>query len=177
MGLAMQTTGDVNIQGVITCTQISPNQACIGDGQINASSAQPINGSKVQHENPGITGGVQLFGPTTTVATVTQTLGMAINGGVVQLFKCWIEVAAVGAATVTLDLQKSTGGGAYATILTGLITLNNATVIRIAASGTLTGGATYVAGDILRTVVTATAGGGTLPQGLTLILQTKENPT
>jgi len=76
-----------------------------------------------------------------------------------------IMTAAVGDSTVTVDLQRSTAAGAFATALTGVVTLDSDTVVRTAEAGTLTA-STLADGDILSIVVDATVGTGTLPQGL-----------
>ena len=77
---------------------------------------------------------------------------IAIEAGVV--------VQAAGAATVTVDLRKN-----GTTILSGVITLNNTHVAYAEVAGTISS-ARYVTGDVFEIVLTATAGGGTLPQGV-----------
>jgi len=74
-----------------------------------------------------------------------------------------------------VDLQKSTGGGAFATILTGTITLDSANTIRVAEAGTLTAGAACVVGDILRVVITVGGSSGTNPQGLVVRVVMRED--
>jgi hypothetical protein len=168
---------DTLFVSTFSCGTASLPAACVGDTQIKAGATGAyVQATKLQHQAPGVIGGsVQIAGPTTTVATVTQTLGMAKGVGTLASLDGWIEVAAVGAATVTVDLQKSTGGGAYATVLSATMAISSATVIRTAVPTTISA-ASYVAGDIFRIVCTATAGGGTLPQGLTLRLVAREEP-
>jgi hypothetical protein len=67
---------------------------------------------------------------------------------------------AVGAATVTVDIKKN-----GTTILSGVVTLDNGNVARVSEPGTVALD-DLVTGDWLDVVVTATAGGGTLPTGL-----------
>lgn len=119
----------------------------------------------------------ELNGPTTTVTSQTTwiTTIKGASGTLIDI-NAFIAVAAVGAATVTIDLQKSTGGGAFATVLSSTISITNATVVRTATAGTITTPG-IVAGDILELIVTATAGGGTLPQGLTVTLRYDETYT
>jgi hypothetical protein len=81
---------------------------------------------------------------------------------------------AVGAATVTVDLQRSTAGGAFASVLSAVVTLDTANTARVAElAGIATAGG--VAGDLYQLVITATAGGGTLPTGLFVFLTLKED--
>ncbi len=94
---------------------------------------------------------------------------MAYAAGTLVDFSVWIEVVGTGGGmSVTVDLKKSTGAGAYATVL------NASTAVRTQVQGTITSAA-YVAGDIFEAVVTATAGGGTLPTGLSVRLTGIEN--
>lgn len=111
-----------------------------------------------------------------SVASATVPIYIARGTTVtLQAIEVAILVAAAGAATVTIDLQKSTGGGAFATVLTGTIDIDSSTTVRTAVVGTLntTGGTD---GDIWQLVITATAGGGTLPQGLIVTLTLDETP-
>jgi hypothetical protein len=61
---------------------------------------------------------------------------------------------------VTVDLRKN-----GTTILTSVITISVAQAAYARVAGAIASAA-YIAGDVFELVVTATAGGGTLPQGL-----------
>lgn len=111
-----------------------------------------------------------------SVASATVPIFIARGTTVtLQAIEAAILVAAAGAATVTIDLQKSTGAGAFATVLSSVITLNSSTVVRTATAGTINT-ASGTDGDIWQLVITATAGGGTLPQGLIVTLNLDETP-
>jgi hypothetical protein len=71
---------------------------------------------------------------------------------------------------VTVDLRKN-----GTTVLSAVITLNNANTARVAVAGALSV-TTLVAGDVLE-VVTATAGGGTLATGVFAIVTVNEMPS
>ena len=170
-------TSDINVQGNVVCLQLLPAQACIGNSQINASQAAPIDGAKVSAENPGPTSAVELFGASTTIASVTKGMGMGFVAGTLLVFQAFIEVAGSGGGmSVTVDFQKATGSGSWASVLSAVLTINSATAIGTAVVGTITT-PSYAAGDRFRAVVVATAGGGTLPQGLVVQARYKENPT
>jgi hypothetical protein len=65
------------------------------------------------------------------------------------------------AATVTVDLKVN-----GTSILTSVITIDNTVAAYGSVAATLAAGAaTLVAGNVLTIVITATAGGGTLPTG------------
>ena len=99
------------------------NVDVLGNAQIAAS--------KLQQQGTGIWSAIQLFEPATAVASVNRTLGMAYASGTLAEFAAWIEVVATGAdRTITVDLQKSTGGGAYATVLSATIGFTNGSAVR-----------------------------------------------
>lgn len=83
-----------------------------------------------------------------------------------------VDNAAVGDSTVDIDIQKSTGGGAFATVLSPetQITSADAAITAIDGSGDFDGTPTGVAGDLWKITIAATAGTGTLPQGLCVVL-------
>jgi len=78
--------------------------------------------------------------------------------------------------TVNVDLQKSTGGGAFATILTATILLNNVSTLRTAVVGVVNTPA-LVAGDILQIVVTVAGAAGNQALGLHVTVNLRENPS
>ena len=79
--------------------------------------------------------------------------------------------AAVGAATVTIDLQKN-----GVSVLSAVINITSALAANVYIDASITT-TTYVADDVFKIVITATAGGGTLPTGLYVQLTTDENPS
>jgi hypothetical protein len=160
---------DLIVGGNLSASSISISAGSVSDASIAANAK--IASSKTVAQK---TISLQLNGPTTTVTTQTQwiTSIKGLTGTLIDV-NAFIAVAAAGAATVTIDLQKSTSAGVFATVLSSTISISNATVIRTAVPGTITS-APVVAGDIFQLVVTATAGGGTLPQGLLVTLRHDE---
>jgi hypothetical protein len=165
--------GDLRVHGNISCNTFSPpagsinNQAILGDAQIAAE--------KLQQQGNGIWTAVELFGPLTAVTALTKTLGMAYAPGTLVDLDAWIEVVATGAdRTVTVDLHKSTGGGAYSTVLSGTIGFRNVSTVRVAVGATISTPA-YVAGDIFRLVVTVAGSAGAQATGLTVRLTARED--
>lgn len=136
-----------------------------------AANAQ-ISSSKLR---PHKTVTVELFGPATSVASVTKWILM-IKGATSALldFQCAVAVAGSAGAglTCTVDLQRSTTAGGFATVLSSTVDMKT-TLARTATAGTITTPA-GVAGDIYEVIVTAAAGSGTLPQGLTVSLRFDE---
>jgi hypothetical protein len=125
-----------------------------GDAQISA--ANPLGVTKVTHQY--IPCYAQPNG--SAAASETKAVFVARSAGTVRAIEAGIITAAVGAATVTIDLKKN-----GVSILTSVITIDNSKVAYAKTAGAISSAA-YVAGDVFTLVITATAGGGTLPQGL-----------
>lgn len=101
---------------------------------------------------------------------------IARASGTLKAFEAIIATVATGAdRTVTVDLQKSTGSGAFATVLSATIGFTNASAVRTIASGTISG-TTFVDGDIFQIVVTVAGAAGNQAQGLLVALNFEENP-
>lgn len=108
-----------------------------------------------------------------TVVTARTPLAVidGITGSVRKVLVRATVTACVGAATVTVDIYKN-----GSTILTAIVTLNAAAALTLQAP-TISGAGDVVDGDLLEAVVTATAGGGTLPVGLLVQVTVDELPT
>ena len=83
-----------------------------------------------------------------------------MGAGTIIDFSAGVLAAAVGAATVTIDLKKN-----GTTILAGLLTIDNTLAINTLKFNTPSS-LTLATNDVLTLVITAAAGGGTLPTGL-----------
>lgn len=106
--------------------------------------------------------------PNTTATSVTHPLYVAKAAGTVNSFHAGSIVANVGAATVTVDLQKN-----GSTVLSAVITLDSGNTAYVVEAGTVNSAA-YVAGDFFTVVTVATAGGGTIATGLMCIAEFEE---
>jgi len=136
-----------------------------GDAQVGATS--PIDTPKLKHRF------AQVYAQDKGAAAASVTgrvIHTAKAAGSVASIDVGITQAAVGAATVTVDLKKN-----GATILTGVVTINNSHAAFAEVSGTISSAA-YALGDNFELVIVATAGGGTLPQGLYVHTVFNENP-
>lgn len=139
----------------LSCSSIKLPSGAVSNAAIQANAA--IDASKVisniskhyqQNTNAGVAADNQFChivnGTTCTLAYV----------------KAMVDTAATGAdRTVNIDLQRSTAGGAFATVLTSTILFNNASTARTAISGTITT-STLSQGDILKWVVTVAGAAG-----------------
>lgn len=107
--------------------------------------------------------------PNTTSTTETRNLFVARRPGSVNSVIAGSIAKAVGAATVTLDVKKN-----GTTILSAVITLDSANTDRVGEAGTVSV-TSFVAGDWFEVVITATAGGGTLPTGVFVQMECDQN--
>ena len=172
----MATTVDfpenVHVRGTLSCEDFNPPSGSIDNDAIEAAAA--IDATKVVHQQ-NIE--VELYGPTTTVAALTKLLHTAYAAGTIVAFKAYVITPATGAdRTVTVDLQKSTSGGAFATVLSAGAAFNNASSARTLASGTLSS-STYVANSLFQVVVAVAGAAGNQALGLHCTLVVRENPS
>ena len=156
--------GDMIVRGKLIASGFTPGNDSIGSTQFNAGD--PLVASKQEHQYR--VGLAQPHG--TAAASERRAVHLAHAAGKVVEVRAGLTVANVGAATVTVDVRKN-----GTTILSAAISLTSATaafgsVIALPAVGQ----DAYAAGDVLEAVVTATAGGGTLGQGLYVGLTLRE---
>lgn len=163
---------DLHVKGRLTAGAFTPPTGSVGSAAVNTGDPLPSAGLVHRYRHAP-----ELFGPATTITALTKWLTPILAAGTLRSIKGYIAVQATGAdRTVTVDLQKSTGGGAFATVLTTTVNITNVTVIRTAVSGTILT-APVVAGDILQLVVTVAGAAGAQAQGLLVEVEWDENPT
>jgi hypothetical protein len=150
---------------VLTAQTVTPSDGSV----VNASVANSagILATKLQQQYTKL----YAQASATTASTITIPIHL-VRGATCTLdsIKAGSVVANVGAATVTIDLKKN-----GTTVLSAVITLDNANTARVPEAGTITtaGG---VADDLYELVITATAGGGTLATGLFVQVVINEDP-
>lgn len=139
---------------------------CIGDNQ--ADAANPFETDKVRHRHH------KTFAQANGSAAATEQrvvhVGYGAAGSVVAIRAGIRTAGSGGGMSVTVDVKKN-----GTSILSSVVTINASTVALAKASATVTT-ADYEDGDVIEVVVTATAGGGTLPQGLFVDLLFDEDP-
>lgn len=165
-------TDNVHMAGTTTIVDLDAN-ASIANADVSASAA--IAATKLEHQF-AVT--EELAESSTNVAAVTR-LCHVVRGATGEIVD--VDAAIMAAMTtdrsITVDLQKSTGGGAFATVFTTAIALDDTTVVRTATGGTLDATKTdLVAGDILELIVTLGGSSGTLAQGLVATVTLREDP-
>jgi len=166
MGTPLNIPTDVVISGTLYAQNMVIPAASVGNSQIPAAAA--IDASKVMHQHRA----VYTQGSSSTTAAADTKVIFTVYGtsGTIIAFRAGAVVPNVGAATCTVDLRKN-----GTTVLSAVITLNNTQTARQLVSGAVTTTA-VASGDVLEVVVTATAGGGTLAQGLFASVTVNELP-
>lgn len=162
--MASPTTfsGDVVVPGTLYVGSFVPSAGSVRNAGVAADAA--IQATKLQHQY------VQHYFKTGTAATETVPIHVAYGAtGTIVAIKAGSIAIAVGAATVTIDLKKN-----GTTCLSAVITLDSGNTARVVEAGTLTV-TDYVTGDFFELVITATAGGGTIPTGLGVVVVFRED--
>lgn len=106
----------------------------------------------------------------TAVVSETTVIHLARAAGDVIAVEALCVTPPTSSDTITIDLQDSTGGGAYATILTAPLVLNSSTVARTIVSASVATAA-YADNDSLELIITAS---GTSCQGLAIVVTVTE---
>ena len=103
---------DVHVNGTLTAARFNPPVNSVGAGAIQAAAG--IEATKLEHQFPV---SAELFAEGVTIAAVSSRVVHVVKGatGEVVAIEGVIFGAATGDRTVTVDLQKSTGGAAFAT--------------------------------------------------------------
>lgn len=159
----LQVSGSVVAGGVITSST-----AWITNSQIQSGAAIDATKCIQQHQYS-----LQLFASTTAISAVTQLVG-GIRGTTSSLVELWAAVitAPTTTDTVSIDLKRSTSGGAFATTLAATLDFDSSSTAKTIYTATPT--ATLVQGDLLEIVVTVS---GTSAQGLIVGWTTRETAT
>ena len=149
-----QVNDDLRVKGRLQADAIDLPANSVVNATV--SSGSPLDTTKVDHQHVPV--GSQVHG--SAAVNERRVIHVAHGDGTVADFVAGIVVAAVGAASVTVDLRKN-----GASILNAAISITNANTAYQKVVATFSSTA-YVVGDVFEVVIVATAGGGTLPQGL-----------
>jgi hypothetical protein len=166
--------GDVIYQGTVNFAgPVFLPDAVITNAKVAA--AADIAASKLIHR---FAVSVQLFAPgATIIAVASQLLLVCRKGGELVSVEAAITTQATGGdRTVSIDIQKSTGGGAFATALSSPVAITNATAIRTAVAGVVGGAPSYIDGDVYQAVVTVAGAAGAQAAGLMLTVTFDQHP-
>lgn len=164
---------DLHVNGTLSAKTFNAPSGAISNAQISATA--DIDATKLEHQH--FLNYQQVPGTAVVAATVDLAIVRGATGTVVAFQAAITGTIATGAdRTVNVDLQKSTGAGAFATILSATLLFNNVSVLRtMVAAAIATPG--LVAGDILRVVVTVAGAAGNQALGLIATATIREDAT
>jgi hypothetical protein len=162
--MATAFDGDVIVQGNLYGKNIIPTASSVTDSSVAVNAGIQATKMRHRHCKKGSLAGVAV----TETDPIHVVIGATAN---VIAFMAGCIVPPIGAATVTVDLRLN-----GASVLTVPITINSGSTARIiqAAIVLTTAG---VVGGWYDVVVTATAGGGTLPSGVFWQFTVDEDPS
>lgn len=157
----------------ISNASITPSGLTVPEASITDRSLA-ANVRSVFSPGPG-----ELFAAASTVTALTKDVYVVTgaNGKLLGFTAAINGTIATGAdRTVTVDLHKSTGAGAFATVLSSTIGFTNSSSLRTAVSGVFSS-TSLVAGDCLRVIVTVAGSAGNQALGLVCSIQMREETT
>ena len=160
----------LHVNGTLSAKLFTPPDGSISNDAI--AGAAGIEATKVVHQwtlpvrqSPG-----------TAVVAATDLLHIARFAGEIVAIEAATATVATGAdRTVTIDLQKSSSGGAFASVLTGGIVLDDGSTNRVPVAGTINS-PDFVDGDLLQVVVAVAGSAGAQAQGLLVSVTLREHP-
>ena len=113
---------------------------------------------------------------TSTIVNATRYWKVARAGNVIELRAAVTESIPTGTGTTTIDLQKSTGGGAFASMLSSTLVLNSSSTLLVDQTANLST-TTIAKGDTLKLTVTIFNGTGGPGAGLSIGVLMSGQPT
>jgi hypothetical protein len=145
-----QFSGSVAFTGPTTFPLATINNSSVSAGA-NIAESKVVHRPHCRHTQPG------------TVAAITETVYHAYATGTLLSATASIDTAPTGDHTITIDVKKSTSGGAYASVLSSTTVLSSSTTAKTIVTLTISGSPAIIAGDLFQVVVTV--GGSTSAQG------------
>lgn len=135
----------------LTVSNITFDPGIIGDQEFSNSSSRRLDADKVQHVYKGGTAFGFAIGATPT--TREEIVYVASQPGTIRGFHALLNVDG-SSTSITFDLKKN-----GTTVLTGVVTITDATGDRVIEDGTLSS-ASFAAGDVFSIAMTVTSSTG-----------------
>jgi hypothetical protein len=167
--------GDVYVTGTLSCGGLDVPAAAIGDAKFSSAASDRLAAAKAIHQFPVSYG--QDDGA--DVASKTTKIHLARGAGTVLEFAIETTIAPAGNGCnkqFTVDLQKSTAGGAFSSLLNTPLVIDSTKTALTKYLAVLATTPTYAANDILQEVVTASGNTGNQAQGMLGVAMLAENP-
>jgi hypothetical protein len=163
--------GNTVVDGELSANSLVSGTASLTNAMFSSAVGNRLDHEKVIGQFP--VGCKQANGA--AIASRTEHLHTARGSGeFIELLSVTTGVAPTGGDSVTIDIQKSVGGAAFATVLTAPVVLNSGNTVRVTEDYSSFSATTYAAGDVIIAVITVS---GTSAQGLGVTLVLAEQPT
>jgi hypothetical protein len=169
--MATNLDGDVTIRGSLIVTgQMGIPAGSVGNNQVsvgaNLDDAKIMQRHVLRHS--------QKAG--TAVVAESHILHIARAAGTIQSIEVVPDTPPAGGdLAFTVDLQKGNQSTAFASVLTGVITINSGVAARQVVAGAIVDD-DYADNDSLRLVIAVTGSTGTQGQGFVVVVTLRENP-
>lgn len=162
---------DVLIRGTLRTRAFVPPSQCITNAAVEEAAG--IDADKLEHQHSI---NIELFGPTTSISALTKLLYIVYGttATIVNVEAAVVTKATGADRTVTVDLKRSTAGGAFATVLSATIGFTDGSTNLTPVTGTITS-ASLVDGDLLEATVAVAGSAGNQALGLLLTLTVRED--
>jgi hypothetical protein len=162
--------GDMRVVGRLMCGSFDAPANSVSDASIEALAG--IQATKVvqqfSHYYDQVAG--------TAIVAATKTIHIARAAGtIVSLEGVITGTVTAGDYTATVDLKKSTAGGAFASVLSAPLVFDSGNTVRVLEAASINI-SSYIDGDLLQITVAVAGTTGSQSQGLTLVLTLRENP-
>lgn len=170
MARVMQIDGDVRVNGSLSSRDMALPEGCVMNDDIQASAG--IEATKLIHQY---------------ALSYQQTTGADVAAGqaflhtfrsaasILAMDVTPISVPTTGDKTFSVDLHKGSAGSAFATVLSGAVTIGQTDVDRTQRAATIST-TTAIDGDMLKVVVTTTGSTGNQGKGVLVTIWTREEP-
>lgn len=147
--------GDLYVSGVLSAGTFNLSSGSVTDAAVLSNAG--IDADKLEHRHR-----ITYSQESGTTSATEDKIIHVVHGtaGTVNAFEAGSVTLCTGAGTITVDLHKN-----GSTILSAPITLDTGNTVYVTESGTISS-ASLSDGDVLEVVVVATAGGGSVGNGV-----------
>jgi len=160
---------DLFVNGTISARNFTPPDSCITDASVD--TAANINYSKLQ----GFHALHSKTAPATAVTAYSEYMHCCRSTGTIVAVEALVDVVATGTdRIVTVDVLKSTGAGAFATVLSATVDFDDSSTAKTVSAGTISDD-DVVEGDILKITVTVAGSNLVQAQGLLVTVWVAES--
>ena len=148
---------------IVFLDTVTMPSGAVGNAEIEAGAA--IAATKLQHQFPLVH--TQKTG--TDVTAQTDIVHVARGAGTLVSVEAVVDTVPTGTGVdlkVTIDVKKSTGGGAFTSLLSAAFDIDDGYTDKVLVAGTVGGSNTYADGDLLEVIVAVSGSVGSQAQGL-----------